>query len=56
MIRVDLLVVILFYCNPMLDASFRSYAHFLQLVVCVAGFLVALFKEQEEGDEKIHKE
>jgi len=34
------MTVAIFYCNPLIDSSFKSLSHFLELVVCSCAFLL----------------
>jgi hypothetical protein len=40
----------------MIDESFRSYSHFLQVLVCIGAFLTVLLRDEQSGEGKEHKE
>lgn len=45
-----------FYCNVLIDSSFRSYSHFLQVAICVGAFLIVFLREGEAEGGKSHSD
>lgn len=43
-----------FYCNPVVDSSFSSYSHFLQVAICLAAFLLQMLEPNRQGRAKEH--
>ena len=53
---IDLLTFMAFYCNVLIDSSFRSYSHFLQVAICVGAFLIVFLREGEAEGGKSHSD
>ena len=53
---IDLLAFMAFYCNILIDSSFRSYSHFLQVLICVGAFLIVFLREGEAEGSKSHSD